>query len=104
MSEYQEDMFEAEHGPGRPPLLSENDLFARLVTLNKEINERKEDIKQLIIDCKYHKKDNPEGHDAERVKYIAKSAATYAAGDYEEKKCEFLTFIAQFEDITNYND
>lgn len=108
MSEYQEYMFEGELGdeerPGSRPVLSEEDLFARLVYLNKEINKNKEDIKQVIIDCKYNKKNNPKGHDADRVKYIAKSAATYAAGDYEEKKCEFLTFIAQFEEITNYND
>lgn len=107
MSEYQEDIFD-EYGdderPGERPVLSEEDLFARLVTLNKEINVRKEDIKQLIVDCKYHKNENPKGHDKDRVKYIAKSAVTYAAGDYEEKKMDALTFFAQFEDITKYND
>jgi hypothetical protein len=108
MSEVQNDMFEDEFGtderPGQRPVLSEEELFTNLVRLNKEINVRKEDIKQLITDCKFHKNDNPQGHDKERVKYIAKSAVTYAAGDYEEKKMEALVFFAQFEDITNYND
>lgn len=108
MAEYQEDMFEDEFGederPGQRPVLSEDDLFERLVTLNKEINTRKADITQLIKDCKYHKKENPQGHDVKRVAYIAKSAVTYAAGDYEEKKTESLTFFQQFEEITGYND
>lgn len=108
MAEFQENLFEDEFGederPGQRPVLSEDDLFDRLVTLNKEINTRKADIAQLIVDCKYHKKENPQGHDGKRVKYIAKSAVTFAAGDYEEKKTDALTFFQQFEDITKYND
>lgn len=107
MSEHQVDMFEDEFGederPGQRPVLSEQDLFNRLVTLNKEINTRKQDIAQLIIDCKFHKKENPQGHDVKRVKYIVKSAVTFAAGDYEEKKDSAFEFFREFEDITNYN-
>lgn len=108
MAEYQEDLFEDEFGederPGQRPVLSESDLFDRLVELNKQINTAKADIAQVIVDCKYHKKSNPGGHDTNRVKYIAKSAVTYAAGDYEEKKTDALTFFQQFEEITKYND
>lgn len=104
MAEHQEDMFGDEERPGQRPILSEEELFNNLVRLNKEINTRKADIAQLIVDCKFHKKNNPQGHDAHRVKYIVKSAATFAAGDYEEKKYEALTFFQQFEEITNYND
>jgi len=104
----QNGMFEDEFGdnerPGQRPVLSEEELFTNLVRLNKEINQRKEDIKQLIKDSRYHKDENPKGHEKERVKYIAKSAVTYAAGNYEERKFEFLTFISQFEDISGYND
>lgn len=106
MAEQQEDMFgyDADAGEAGPrPVLSEQDLFNRLVKLNKDINTAKADIAQLIVDCKYHKKSNPGGHDAKRVAYIAKSAVTFANGDYEEKKDSAFEFFREYEDITNYN-
>lgn len=106
MSEFQEDMFGNENGgeqAGLRPVLSEQDLFNELVRLNKEINTAKANITQLVIDCKYHKKSNPGGHDVKRVAHIVKSAVTFAAGDYEEKKDSAFDFFRNYEDITNYN-
>jgi hypothetical protein len=100
----QDEMFEGYEENQPKPILSEDQLYEQLLRLNKELNARKEDIAQLIVDNKFHKKKNPQGLDAERVKYIAKSAVREAANDYEEKKIEALTFFTEFERITKYND
>lgn len=89
---------------GPRPVLSADQLLEQLTRLEKEINTRKEDIKQLIKDTKYHKKTNPQGIDGNEVKQIKKSAVRLAASDYEEKKIEALTFFSDFERITNYHD
>ena len=95
---------ESLEGAGPKPIMSEDDLLAALIRLNKEINTRKEDIKQLIKDNKFHKKHNPQGIAVDEIKQIAKSAVRYAAADYEEKKIESLTFFAAYERITGYHD
>lgn len=86
------------------PLLSPEELLEQLVRLNKEINVRKEDIKQLIKDTKFHKKENPAGIPADEIKKIAKTAVRYAAADYEEKKLEALEFFAAYERLVGYDD
>lgn len=86
------------------PILSPEQLLEQLVRLNKEINTRKEDIKQLIADSKFHKKDRPGGIPVDEIKKIAKTAVRYAAADYEEKKMEALEFFAAYERLTNYDD
>ena len=96
------DQTDIEVGP--KPVLSAEELLVQLTRLNKEINTRKSDIKQLIKDTKFHKKDNPQGLDGKEVKQIAKTAVRYAAADYEEKKIEALEFFAAYEHYTNYND
>ena len=96
------DQTDVEVGP--KPVLSADELLNQLTRLNKEINTRKEDIKQLIKDTKYHKKDNPQGIDGKEVKQIAKTAVRYAAADYEEKKMEAIEFFHAYERLTNYND
>lgn len=89
---------------GPKPLLSEDELLNQLIRLNKEINVRKEDIKQLIADNKYHKKHNPQGIPTNEIKDIAKSAVRFAAADYEERKLDALQFFAAYERITGYHD
>lgn len=96
------DQTDIEVGP--KPVLSAEELLNQLVRLNKEINTRKEDIKQLIKDTKFHKKTNPQGIDGQEVKQIAKTAVRYAAADYEEKKLDQLEFFAAYERLTDYND
>lgn len=96
------DIYQEEAGP--KPVLSPEELLEQLVRLNKEINVRKEDIKQLIKDTKYHKKENPAGIPAQDCKDIAKTAVRYAAADYEEKKQEALEFFAAYERLTNYDE
>lgn len=96
------DATDVEAGP--KPVLSAEELLVQLTRLNKEINTRKEDIKQLIKDTKFHKKTNPQGIDGYEVKQIAKTAVRYAAADYEEKKIEALEFFNAYERLTNYND
>jgi uncharacterized protein (UPF0335 family) len=89
---------------GEKPVLSAEQLLEQLTRLNKEINTRKSDIKQLITDTKFNKKTNPKGLDGKEVKQIAKTAVRYAAADYEEKKFEQLEFFQAYERLTNYND
>jgi len=89
---------------GPKPLLSEDELLNQLIRLNKEINVRKEDIKQLIVDNKFHKKHNPQGIPVDEIKQIAKSAKVYADANYEEKKIEALTFFTDYERIVGYHD
>lgn len=89
---------------GPKPVLSPEQLLEQLTRLNKEINVRKSDIKQLIQDNKYNKKTNPQGIDGKEVKQIAKTAVRHAAADYEEKKLEQLEFFAAYERLTGYND
>lgn len=96
------DINQEEAGP--KPILSEEQLLEQLIRLNKEINVRKQDIKQLIVDNKFHKKNNPQGIDGDEVKKIAKTAVRYAAADYEEKKLDALEFFAAYERLTNYDD
>lgn len=93
---------DAEVGP--KPILNEEQLLEQLVRLNKEINTRKEDIKQLISDNKYHKKNNPGGIPVDTCKKTAKTAVRYAAADYEEKKLESLEFFAFYEQAVGYDD
>lgn len=96
------DQTDIEAGP--KPVLSAEQLLNQLVRLNKEINTRKEDIKQLIKDTKFHKKENPQGIDGKEVKQIAKTAVRYAAADYEEVKMEAIEFFAAYERLVGYDD
>lgn len=89
---------------GPRPVLSEEQLLEQLVRLNKEINARKEDIKQLIKDSKFHKKENPGGLPADVCKKTAKTAVRYAKSDYEEVKLETLEFFAFYERAVGYDD
>lgn len=89
---------------GPRPVLSAEELLEQLTRLNREINTRKEDIKQLIKDTKFHKKHNPAGIPADEVKQISKTAVRVAARDYEEKRAEALEFFAAYERLTNYDD
>lgn len=96
------DQTDIEAGP--KPVLSAEQLLEQLTRLNKEINTRKEDIKQLIKDTKFHKKENPQGIDGHEVKQIAKTAVRYAANNYEEVKMETLEFFNAYERLVGYDD
>ena len=104
INDYNEDTFLDKEDARRAGFtLNEDQAFERLVTLNKELNTTKADIKQLLADIKFHKNDNPKGIPAEEVKKIAASAVRYAAQDYEEQKLAALEFFAKYESLTDYN-
>lgn len=100
----QVDMFGGEEQQDERFTLNEDQAFERLVVLNRQLNVTKADIKQLLIDIKYHKDENPKGIPAAEVKKIAASAVRHAACDYEEKKLAALELFAKYEQLTDYDD
>lgn len=66
-------------------MITEKELFDRLVDLETQKIALMEDIKQLKTDAKYDEDMNPKGLDKEVVKVVGSAASLYAKQSWDEK-------------------
>lgn len=85
-------------------MISEKELFDRLVDLEKQKLTASADIAQLKKDAKYDEDDNPRGVSKEDIKLIAAAAKLEAKRDYEEKREAVRAVFQKYEEMTQYND
>lgn len=82
--------------------LSEKDLFARLVKLERDKLVTAADIKQVKADAKLDVDFNPKGIEGEDIKLIAKAAALYAKEKFEETQEGVTAVFEKYKELTNY--
>lgn len=85
-------------------MISEKDLYQRLVTLESEKLTLSADIAQLKKDAKYDENDNPKGLPSDEIKNIHGAAKLRAKADYEEKKQAANAVFRKYEELESYND
>lgn len=84
--------------------MSEQELFDRLVDLNKQALTLAEDISQLKKDVKFHKDSNPSGLSANDIKFVAAAAKLEAKEQFEEFSGDNAEVIRKYKSLTNYED
>jgi hypothetical protein len=84
-------------------MITEKELFDRLVTLETDKLTAAEDIKQLKSDATYNEDDNPQGISKDDIKLVAKAAVLEARNKYEEQKEAVNAVFKKYEELTNYN-
>lgn len=84
-------------------MISEKELFDRLVDLEKQKLTASADIAQLKKDAKYDEDDNPSGVSKEDIKLISAAAKLEAKRDYEEKREAVRAVFQKYEEMTQYN-
>lgn len=84
--------------------MTEQELFDRLVDLNKQALTLAEDISQLKKDCKYHKETNPSGISADDIKFVSAAAKLEAKQQFEEFSGDNAAVIEKYKSLTNYED
>lgn len=83
-------------------MLSEKDLFNRLVTLESEKLTLSADIKQIKDDSKYDEDVNPKGISKEDIKLIAAAAKLQAKNDFEEKEQAANAVFQKYRELVEY--
>lgn len=83
--------------------MTEQELFDRLVDLNKQALTIAEDISQLKKDVKYNKDSNPTGLAADDIKFVAAAAKLEAKQQFEEFSGDNAAVIAKYKVLTNYD-
>jgi regulator of replication initiation timing len=83
--------------------MSEQELFDRLVDLNKEALTLAEDISQLKKDVKFHKETNPNGISADDIKFVSAAAKLEAKQQFEEFSGDNAAVIAKYKELTKYD-
>lgn len=84
-------------------VITEQQLFDRLVKLETDKLTTTADIKQLKDDAKYDEDMNPKGINKDELKLIAKAATLHAKAKFEETKEGALAVFNKYEELTNYN-
>ena len=84
-------------------MISQREIFDRLVDLEKQKLVLAEDIAQLKKDAKYDEDENPQGISKEDIKLIG-AAKLEAKRDYEEKREAATAVFKKYEEMTQYND
>lgn len=82
--------------------LSEKDLFARLVKLERDKLITAADIKQVKADAKKDEGLNPKGIEGDEIKLIAKAAALFAKENFEETQEGAAAVFDKYKELTNY--
>ena len=85
-------------------MISQREMFDRLVDLEKQKLVLAEEIAQLKKDAKYDEDENPQGISKEDIKLIAAAAKLEAKRDYEEKREAATAVFRKYEELTCYND
>lgn len=83
--------------------MTEQELFDRLVDLNKQALTIAEDISQLKKDVKYHKEHNVTGLAVDDIKFVAAAAKLEAKQQFEEFSGDNAAVIAKYKVLTNYD-
>ena len=84
-------------------VITEQQLFDRLVKLETDKLTLAADIKQLKADAKFDEDMNPKGIDKEQLKLIGKAASLHAKANFEETKESADAVFAKYEELTSYN-
>ena len=85
-------------------MISEKELYDRLVTLFTEQLILAQDISQLKKDARYNKKTNPTGIDKKEIPTIAAAALLDAKRSFEEFAGKNLAVITKFRELSGYDD
>lgn len=83
--------------------ITKQDYFDRRVNLLSQIEDLKNDLKQLQEDSSYDADTNPKGLDKATIKRVNKAAALEVAEKYEDYREEVKGVMEEFEELTNYN-
>lgn len=85
-------------------MISERELYDRLVDLETQKLTLTADINALKSDTKYDENDNPKGLAKEDIKNIHGASKLRAKADYEEKKEAAQAVFKKYEELEQYND
>lgn len=85
-------------------MISEKELFDRLVNLFQQQMVLVNDIKQLKKDAKFNKKSNPTGIDKTIVPIISDAAKLEAKRNFEEYAGKNYAVIVKFKELSGYDD
>jgi regulator of replication initiation timing len=83
-------------------MISQREMFDRLVDLEKQKLVLAEDIAQLKKDAKYDEDENPQGISKEDIKLIGAAAKLQAKNDYEEKREAATAVFKKYEELVDY--
>ena len=84
-------------------MITERELYDRLVDLETQKLTLTADINALKADSKYDESDNPKGLAKEDIKNIHGASKLRAKADYEEKKEAAQAVFKKYEYLENYN-
>ena len=85
-------------------MISERELYDRLVDLETQKLTLTADINAIKADSKYDENDNPKGLAKEDIKNIHGASKLRAKADYEEKKEAAQAVFKKYEELEQYND
>lgn len=85
-------------------MISERELYDRLVDLETQKLTLTADINTLKADSKYDENDNPKGLAKEDIKNIHGASKLRAKADYEEKKEAAQAVFKKYEELEQYNN
>lgn len=85
-------------------MITERELYDRLVDLETQKLTFTADINALKSDSKYDENDNPKGLAKEDIKNIHGASKLRAKADYEEKKEAAQAVFKKYEELEQYND
>ena len=83
-------------------MLSEKELFQRIVNLETDKLTIADDLKQIKKDSQYDADMNPEGISKEDIKLISAAAKLHASNLYEEKKEAADAVFQKYVELTDY--
>lgn len=84
-------------------MLSEKELFDRLVVLEADKLTIAADIKQIKDDSKWHEDDNPNGISKEDIRLISAAAKLEAKRDFEKKQEAANAVFKKYVELTGYD-
>lgn len=85
-------------------MISERELYDRLVDLETQKLTLTSDVNQLKSDSKYDEDTCPQGLAKEDIKNIHAAAKLKSKLDYEEKKEAAQAVFKKYEELEQYND
>ena len=81
-------------------VITEQQLFNRIVTLRTEIETLTLDLKQLKADATYHKDHNPGGIDKADVKVIDKAAQLEVKAKFHDFSEESSAVVKKYQELS----